>query len=120
MKHWKRDILLILVLLILAAVLWIALRPGDVGSYAVVSIHGKEYGRYPLDKDLCIPIGEDEYNVLCITGGEVYISDANCGDYTCIRTGKISREGEQIICLPHQLIITITGSLESEIDASTN
>lgn len=120
MKHWKRDILLILALLLTAAALGFALRPGEVGSYAIVTIHGEEYGRYPLDTDLCIPIGEDAYNVLCISGGEVYISDANCGDHTCVRTGKISREGEQIICLPHQLIVTVTGGAESEIDASTN
>ena len=120
MKHWKRDILLILALLICSAVLWFMLRPGDTGSYAVVTVNGKEYGRYPLSEEMCIPIGEDAYNVLCITGGEAYISDANCGDHTCVRTGKISREGEQIICLPHQLVVEIIGGTDSGIDASTH
>lgn len=120
MKHWKRDTLLILALLLCAAALWFILRPGTEGSFAVVTVDGEEYGRYSLREDLCIPIGEKAYNVLCISGGEAYISDANCGDHTCIRTGKISREGEQIICLPHQLIVTVTGGSESGIDASTN
>ena len=120
MKHFKRDALLILALLLCAAALWLVMRPGDPGAYAVVTVQGKEYARYPLAEDQTITIGEDAYNVLVIENGEAYVSDANCGDHTCIHTGRISLQGEQIICLPHGMIIEITGGTDSELDASTH
>lgn len=120
MKHWKRDALLILALLLCAAALWGIFRPGAPGAYAVVTIHGKEYARYPLSEDRNIPIGTEDYNILTISDGQAFISDANCGDHTCIHTGKIFREGEQIICLPHELVIEIIGGESTELDASTH
>lgn len=120
MKQQKRDILLIIALLLCAALLWLFLRPGGEGVYAVVTQHGKEIARYPLSESFRVTIGDDAYNVLTISGGKAFVSDANCGDHTCIHTGAISREGQQIICLPHELIIEITGGSASELDASTH
>ena len=120
MKQWKRDALLILIVLIAAAVLWFVFRPGDTGAYAVVTLRGEEIARYSLSADLTVTVGEEEYNVLTISGGEAFISNANCGDHTCIHTGRIGKEGEQIICLPHQLVIEIVGGESSELDAATH
>lgn len=120
MKQWKRDALLIAALLAAAAVCWLMLRPGGAGAYAVVTHHGKEIARYPLSEPVSVTIGDDAYNTLSISDGEARISDANCGDHTCIHTGAISLEGQQIICLPHELIIEITGGDASELDASTH
>ena len=120
MKHWKRDLLLIAALLTLAAVLWLFLRPGSTGAYAVVTHKGQEIARYSLSESGSFTIGTDEYNTLVISDGEVHISDANCGDHTCIRTGKISRVGERIICLPHELIVEIISGENSKLDAATH
>ena len=120
MKNFKRDALLIFVLLLCAAALWFVMRPGEPGAYAVVTVHGKEYARYPLAENQTVTIGEDAYNVLTIADGKAFISDANCGDHTCIHTGSISLQGEQIICLPHELIVEIIGGTDSDLDASTH
>lgn len=120
MKQQKRDTLLIIALLLCAALLWLFLRPSGTGAYAVVTHHGQEIARYALSEPISVTIGEGAYNTLTISDGEARISDANCGDHTCIHTGAISREGQQIICLPHELIIEITGGDASELDASTH
>lgn len=120
MKQWKRDALLITALLLCAALLWLFLRPGDEGAYAVVTQHGNEIARYPLSENISVTIGDEAYNILTISDGTAFVSDANCGDHTCIHTGAISREGQQIICLPHELIIEITGGETSDLDASTH
>lgn len=120
MKQQKRDTLLIIVLLLCAALLWLFLRPGGEGAYAVVTHRGQEIARYPLSNDLSVTIGDDAYNVLTISEGKAFVSEANCGDHTCIHTGAISREGQQIICLPHELIIEIVGGNATELDASTH
>ena len=120
MKQRKRDVLFIVIILLSAALLWLFFRPGDEGAYAVVTLHGRETARYSLSEDLSVTLGDEAYNILTISGGEVFVSDANCGDHTCIRTGRISRIGEQIICLPHGLVIEIIGGESSDIDASTH
>lgn len=122
MKLRKGDIVLILGLLLAAGILWFFLRPGDTGTYVNVTLTSGKTSRFPLHEDRTIELTgvDQDYNILVIENGEAYISDANCGDHTCIHTGKISHEGEQIICLPHKLVIEISGGETSGLDASTH
>ena len=123
MKPKKNDLLLILLLLAVAAVMWLFFRPGEAGAYAVVTQSGREIMRLSLSEDRSVTITTDDggFNTLVVKDGEIYVSEANCGDHTCIRRfGKISREREQITCLPHNLVIEVIGGEDSGIDASTH
>ena len=117
MKKTRYDILLIAGLLLVAVLLWWFLRPRQAGGEVVVVQDGLEIGRYPLDEDQTITIGGEDYNVLEIHDGTAAVTEANCGDHTCVRTGAISRKGEAIICLPHRLEIKIAGGPDAEVDA---
>ena len=46
-------------------------------------------------------------NVVVVEDGKVYVRDADCDNHDCIRQGKISSPGRQIICLPHKLWIEV-------------
>ncbi len=118
MKKLRYDLLLILGLLLAAAVMYLALRPGGQGGWAVVTVDGREVGRYPLSEDVTVTIGEEDYNVLQIADGQAAVTEANCGDHTCVRTGAVSRAGETIVCLPHRLIVEIRGGDGSNFDAT--
>ena len=122
MKLRKNDIILILGFLLVAGALWFFLRPGETGAYVVVTQNGEFLARYSLYEERTEEIIDSElgYNILVIKNGEASISDANCGDHTCIHTGKIDRDGERIICLPHKLVIEVTGGDTSAPDASTH
>ena len=113
----RNDALLICGLLLAAALMWLLVRPGGAGGWVVVTADGEEAGRYPLDMERTVTIGEEDYNVLYIAGGKASVIEANCGDHTCVRTGVIFREGETIVCLPHRLVISIEGG-EGGFDAS--
>ena len=114
----KNDLLLIGCLLLAAGALWLLTRPGGAGGWAVVTVDGAEAGRYPLGEDARVTIeGAGGYNVLKISGGAAAVVEADCGDLTCVRTGSISREGERIVCLPHKVIVEITGGGAAETDA---
>lgn len=117
MKKLRYDLLLIVGVLILAALFWLVTKPGGEGAWAVVSIDGGEVGRYALSEDTAVTFGGEDYNVLQISDGAAAIVEANCGDHTCVRTGKIRREGETIVCLPHKLTVTVVGGDVSEFDA---
>ena len=113
----KHDLLLAAGLLLAAALLYLLVRPGGDGAWVVVTLNGQEAGRYPLAQDRTVTIGEDDYNVLQIQGGAAAVTEANCGDHTCVRTGEISREGETIVCLPHHMIVRVEGGEASSVDA---
>ena len=44
------------------------------------------------------------------------MEDADCPDKICVNHRSISRDGEGIICLPNQTVVTIRGGEEPEVD----
>lgn len=115
----KNDLLLAAGVLLAALALYLFVRPGDQGAWAVVTVDGQEQGRYPLWEDRTVKLGgETAYNVLEISNGQAAVREANCGDHTCVRTGPISRRGEVIVCLPHRLTVEIQGGQASGFDAA--
>lgn len=122
MKLRKSDVMLILSLLLAAGLMWFFLRPGETGAYAVVTQNGSEIRRLDLSQEQTVTISSHTggWNTLVVSSGSIHISDATCGDHTCVRTGRISRTGQQIICLPHNLVIEIIGGDAPELDASTH
>jgi hypothetical protein len=47
------------------------------------------------------------YNTLHIEDGQIWVHDASCPDKVCITQGRISENGEMIVCLPNQMLIKI-------------
>lgn len=46
-------------------------------------------------------------NVVVVKDGTVFVSKANCKNQVCVASGKISKKGESIICLPNKVIVEI-------------
>ena len=55
-------------------------------------------------------------NTVVIENGTVYMKDADCPDKLCEKTGKISKNGETIVCLPHRVVVEIQGG-EGNVDS---
>lgn len=123
MDKIKKDIILISGILLTAALLWLIPLFMNKETPAVVKViqDGQVIGIYPLSEDRTefISYGEENYNLLFISNGEASVSDADCPDGLCIRSRNISRNGENIICLPHKLVIQIESKEESELDTVT-
>ncbi len=47
-------------------------------------------------------------NVVKVSGGKVCVVEADCPNQDCVNQGWISEVGQQIVCLPHKLIVEIT------------
>ena len=89
------------------------------GGAVVVEQNGRETARYALDEDRTVRIeGEGGYNLLVIEGGEAWLSEADCPNLLCVKTGRIRYAGQSIVCLPHRLAVRIVGGA-SELDAVT-
>ena len=121
MKQLRYDLLLIALLLLLSAAAWLLLRPRGEGAVAVVTVDGAEAGRYPLSEDRTVRIeSPGGYNLLTIAGGAAAVTEADCGDHTCVRTGEIRLDGQSIICLPHKVVITVEGGEADGVDLSAH
>lgn len=54
------------------------------------------------------------YNFLAVDGKRVWMQAADCPDQICVHHIPISGTGESIICLPHKLVVGITGGTDEE------
>lgn len=116
----KNDIFLITALLILALGAWVfTLMTRQSGGEAVITVNGVETARLPLSHDTVLTVGEGEHtNTVAVENGEVLVTGASCPDHVCIRQGRISYDGQTIICLPNRLVVTVAGA-DSGPDAVT-
>lgn len=51
-------------------------------------------------------------NRVVIHDGAVTVESANCGNQVCVQHDPIDAVGEQIVCLPHGVVIEIANSPE--------
>ena len=118
-RKTRNDLILIAGVTIVALAAFAALKlTQKTGAYAVVYQNGTETSRYSLSQDITVRIGDDEtYNVLVIKDGEAQITEASCPNHLCIRQGKISADGEMIICVPNKVVVEIEGGNKTSVDA---
>ena len=106
-KCLRHDLLLIGALLLLGILLLLCLRLFSAkGTRVAVLVENETVAQYPLavDGEFSLLGGK---NILVIEEGEAYIKESACPDHLCERQGKILREGERIVCLPHRLTVKI-------------
>ena len=84
-----------------------------------IYVNGNLYKKIPLknhneDIKIITDLGE---NIVSISNGKVKILNSDCKDEICVKDGYISKPGKQLVCLPHKLMVQITGeSLHNETD----
>ena len=102
----------------LAAMLWLRL-PSD-STWVEITQDGKvlytiDLAEYDDEQTQTIRIDSPDggYNIIEIgEGNTIRISEADCPDKTCVKTGVLS-DGVPIVCLPHRLIIKFTDEPEN-------
>lgn len=105
----KRDLILIVSILLISIVLLLVLQLNkEPGAGVIVRVDGKEVARYPLTRNGTYSLNGGT-NTLYIEDGKAWLTDADCPDKLCVRQGKISKEGETITCLPNKLTVTVYG-----------
>ena len=112
----KKDLILFLVVLIIGVAGVFLMNSAEKGRSATIVVDGKTKESVSLDQDF-----EKEINgvFICCENGEVYVKESVCPDKVCVRSGKISKSGESIICAPNRVAIKIDGKKGSMPDAMT-
>ena len=103
----RKDIILILVVLIVAAIgFGVKFLFAEKGGTVTISVDGKTYGTYSLN----------ENKKVVIKDGVVHMEDADCPDKLCIKQGQIDSNGQKIVCLPNKTIVEVSSEKESDYD----
>lgn len=83
-------------------------------AVVLVTVKGADFGTYRLDEDHTVDI--EGKNTLVIKDGAAYMEEADCPDQICVHHREISRNGESIICLPNQVVVSVKSGEDSEWD----
>lgn len=120
----KRNTILFLIILFLIICLGFLIQKyylGKSGTSAIIEQDGETVAELDLNKDteLFLNDGNGGSNTITVHNGQISVTEANCPDLVCVRTGAISETGEVIACLPHKLIITISSDQTNSLDGLT-
>lgn len=115
-EHYRKSPAFTATDLILAALIVFAvtvcvtyLFPTESAAAAYVYVNGKEVGVYSLDTDMEIPLAEGKA-LLTVSDGAVAITENDCPNGICLKTGFISRAGERIVCVPNKIVVVLRSS----------
>ena len=121
-KRLRSDLLLLGGLAAVGLALFARLSLGrDEGVQVLVRVDGVVTQRFSLSepRSYTIQTRDEGVNELRIDDGAVWLESANCPDCLCVKQGKIRYAGESIICLPHGVVVELSGQDELALDAVT-
>ena len=118
------DGLVVLAVVLFAGALVFLLRPSESSAVtAVVTLDGQVVAQYRLDQlmePVTLTLEEAPYPLtIQAEQGRICIAHSDCPSQDCVRTGWISHPGQQIICLPNRLVISLSGTETDGFDAVT-
>lgn len=120
-KRRRNDYIVVIALILIPLLFLLAFNAGRNNSAAdsiSIEVNNEPYGIYPLDVDKQIHIHDEKIdNVVVIENGKVFVSEANCRDQVCVFHSPISKQGEQIVCLPNKVVIEVISNEENIIDS---
>ena len=122
-KTRKKELIAVLILVIVALLLFVCIRffVEDKGKFVKVYVNNKLSKTFDLNLDTEYLIDtKNGYNLLIIKDGKVKVADADCPNKICMEKGTISKNDESIICLPHNVVITVESNEEKDMDALAN
>lgn len=106
------DIVIISGVLLLALAVFLAfLIPSFTQDAAMLEISvNNEKNIYDLSEDRGLTVESNGYTLtVCIKDGCACVESSDCPDNTCVHTGKISRTGQFIACVPASVTLRIVG-----------
>lgn len=111
-KQTPLDFAVIAAALLLAAAIWITAFFGSKSAERVKVVCGEKSYYYNIDSDLTMDFVSDDGLKVTVRAenGSVWIESSDCSDKICVKSGKITRAGEAVVCAPAKVAVMITSS----------
>lgn len=115
----KADIVIIISSLVLSVLILTFSLNNHSPKDCVVEVNGKEIARYSLEQiqgEKTVEI-DNEFgkNVIVIDNNGAKITQSSCPDGLEIKSGKITKSGQSLICLPNRLVVRLEGKDKSRV-----
>ncbi len=109
-KAKPMDAVLILLFVLVSLVPLTGLLPRPAQSAQIVRVTTPEgTEEYALD-DHTIALDSHGYHLtLAVSADGVQVTSSDCPDHTCMKTGKITRAGNAIVCVPAHVRVDLVG-----------
>lgn len=110
-------VLVLLLAAACAAVIWFqGAGAASEDLVAVISVDGVETERLVLENgERTVEAGGYTLHIT-LTETTVVVDRADCPTQDCVHTGRISRSGQSIVCLPARVVIQLTGGTPEQSD----
>jgi heptaprenyl diphosphate synthase len=90
------------------------------GSIVTIQRNGQTIGRLDLRENAELTVTGDRGNLtVVVRNGAVRVSQADCPNRLCVRTGWRRRAGEMIVCVPNHTVISVRGEKTPAVRATT-
>lgn len=118
LKPKPMDALVILAVLLLGvAAAWLAYGGENSGALtATVKHRGQVVARVELSsltEEKTVSIDGAYHLTVTLDRTGAAVTDSDCPGQDCLHTGRITRSGQSIVCLPEQVIVTLEGKAPS-------
>lgn len=125
--HFKKGDLLILFLILIAGLAWLTqdyIWPETDQKLAIIEMDGQIYKKLILNQDqlpkkIILDISDNKYLHIVSEKGGIKVEDSTCPNQICVKTGIITKTGQNIVCLPYKVVIYIEGAAANKIDDVT-
>ncbi len=118
LKPKPLDALVVLaVLLLAAAAAWLSYggRSGDALT-ATVKHRSQVVAQVPLSsltEEKTVTIDGTYHLTVTLDKTGAAVTESDCPGQDCLHTGRITRAGQSIVCLPEQVVVTLEGKTSS-------
>lgn len=118
LKPKPMDALVVLFVIILAVVtaMFVYGKSGEAALTATVKHRGETVAQVALDtltEDKIITVDGKYHLTVTLTKDGAAVTESDCPGQDCLHTGRITRAGQSIVCLPEQVIVTLEGKTPS-------
>ena len=118
LKPKPLDALVVLAVLLLGvAAAWLAYGGENGGALtAIVKHRGQVVARVELSsltEEKTVSIDGAYHLTVTLDRTGAAVTDSDCPGQDCLHTGRITRAGQSIVCLPEQVIVTLEGKAPS-------
>ncbi len=115
LKPKPLDALVVLAVVLLGvAAAWLAYCGQGGGALtATVQHRGQVVAQVELSslaEEKTIPIDGDYHLTVTLDKTGAAVTDSDCPGQDCLHTGRITRAGQSIVCLPEQVVVTLAGT----------
>ena len=116
----KADILVYIFIAVIAVGIFLTSNQKNEAACLLINCGGSEK-TFDITRDTSFELENNGYTLtVIIENGEVFVSETDCPDRICRITGRITRPGQSIICVPAEISLTLIADGEGDYDAFTH